>query len=76
MKHRFQLLQLCKIIYRVTVVTGNSSGKLYGINYVEAEKAYSKREEIKNELALEYQKHKEPTNGFINSFWFSFTDRM
>lgn len=45
-----------------------SYGKFYGIIYEDAEKAYSKREEIKNELAKEYQKHKEPTSKFINSF--------
>lgn len=45
-----------------------SYGILYGIIYEDAEKAYSKYEEIKNELAQEYQNHKEPTNEFINSF--------
>jgi len=45
-----------------------SYGILYGIIYVDAEKADSKREDIKNELAQEYQNHKEPTNEFINSF--------
>jgi len=40
----------------------------YGIIYVDSEKAYSKREEIKIELAQEYQIHKEPTSEFINSF--------
>lgn len=40
----------------------------YGIIYVDAEKAYSKREEVKNELAQEYQNHKEPTSEFINAF--------
>ena len=45
-----------------------SYGIMYGIIYVDAEKAYSKREEVKNELAQEYQKNKEPTSGFINQF--------
>jgi len=40
----------------------------YGIIYIDAENADSKREEIKNELVKEYQKHKEPTNEFINAF--------
>ena len=45
-----------------------SYGILYGIIYVDAEKADSKREDVKNELAQEYQNHKEPTSKFINSF--------
>ena len=46
-----------------------SYGILYGIIYVDAEKAALKREEIvKNELAQEYQNHKEPTSEFINAF--------
>jgi len=45
-----------------------SYGIMYGIIYVDAEKAASKREEIKIELAQEYQNHKEPTKEFINSF--------
>jgi hypothetical protein len=45
-----------------------SYGILYGIIYVDEEKAYSKREEVKNELAQEYQKHKEPTSEFVNAF--------
>lgn len=45
-----------------------SYGILYGIIYVDAEKANSKREEVKNELAQEYQNHKDPTNEFINEF--------
>ena len=45
-----------------------SYGEMYGIIYVEAEKADSKHEEIKNELVQEYQKHKEPTGEFINAF--------
>lgn len=40
----------------------------YGIIYVDEQNAYSKREEIKTELELEYNKHKEPTDKFINSF--------
>jgi hypothetical protein len=35
---------------------------------VDAEKADSKREDVKNELAQEYQNHKEPTSEFINLF--------
>ena len=45
-----------------------SYGILYGIIYVEAEKADSKHEEIKNELVQEYQNHMEPTSEFINEF--------
>jgi len=45
-----------------------SYGRLYGIIYVDAEKAESKREEVKNELAQEYQKHEEPTSEFVNVF--------
>lgn len=45
-----------------------SYGIMHGIIYVEAEKADSKREEVKNELAQECQKHKEPTNEFIDAF--------
>lgn len=45
-----------------------SYGIFYGIIYVDTENAYSKREEIKIELAQEYQKHKEPTREFINLF--------
>lgn len=45
-----------------------SYGILYGIIYIDAENTDSKREEVKNELVKEYQKHKEPTNEFINAF--------
>lgn len=45
-----------------------SYGRLYGIIYVDADKADAKREEVKKELAEEYEKHKEPTGEFINSF--------
>ncbi len=45
-----------------------SYGIFYGIIYMDAKKAVSKREDIKNELAQEYQKNKEPTNKFINLF--------
>lgn len=41
---------------------------LYGIIYVDKENAYSKREEIKEELAREYRDHKEPTDKFIDKF--------
>lgn len=45
-----------------------SYGILYGIIYVDSKKAYSKREEIKDELEQEYRKHKEPTREFVNTF--------
>jgi hypothetical protein len=45
-----------------------SCGILYGIIYVDAEKADSKREEVKNELVEEYKKNKEPTSKFVNEF--------
>jgi hypothetical protein len=45
-----------------------SYGIMYGIIYVDAENAYSKREEIKDELAQEYKIRKEPTSEFINAF--------
>ncbi|MDD2447711.1 MAG: hypothetical protein PHY91_08510 [Tissierellia bacterium] len=45
-----------------------SYGILYGIIYVNVEKANSKREDVKNELVQEYQNHKEPTSEFINLF--------
>lgn len=45
-----------------------SYGTLYGIIYVDADKADSKREDVKNELAQEYQNYKEPTSEFINLF--------
>ncbi|HOF27065.1 MAG TPA: hypothetical protein P5064_02850 [Clostridia bacterium] len=45
-----------------------SYDRFYGIIYVEAENAESKREEIKIELAREYEKHKQVTNEFIRSF--------
>ena len=35
---------------------------------MDVEKADSKREEVKNELAQEYQKNKEPTNEFMDEF--------
>ena len=41
-----------------------SYDRFYGIIYVEAENAESKREEIKIELAREYEKHKQVTNEF------------
>lgn len=40
----------------------------YGIIYVDAKMAHAKREEVKNEIAEEYQKHKEPTDEFIDEF--------
>lgn len=40
----------------------------YGIIYVDAENAYSKREEVKKELAEEYEINKEATGEFINAF--------
>lgn len=45
-----------------------SYGIMYGIIYAEAEHADAKREEVKAELAKEYQKHKEPTTEFIRAF--------
>lgn len=45
-----------------------SYGCLYGIIYVEADEADAKREEVKKELAEEYEKYKEPTDEFIDSF--------
>lgn len=45
-----------------------SYGIMYGIIYVEEENADSKCQEVKNELAQEYQKHKEPTGEFIDRF--------
>lgn len=45
-----------------------SYGCMYGIIYVEADEADAKREEVKKELAQEYEKHKEPTDEFIDSF--------
>lgn len=45
-----------------------SYGILYGIIYVDAGMADTIREDIKIELAQEYQNHKEPTDKFINSF--------
>ena len=41
---------------------------MYGIIYVEAEEAHSKREEIKKELLTEYLKNKKPSDAFINEF--------
>jgi hypothetical protein len=40
----------------------------YGIIYVNATTAHEKREEIKNELEVEYNKNKKVTNDFINDF--------
>lgn len=45
-----------------------SYGRMYGIIYVKADEADAKREEVKKELAQEYEKHKEPTREFTNSF--------
>lgn len=45
-----------------------SFGIFYGIIYVDEDKAYSKREEVKNELAEEYDKYKKPSGDFINEF--------
>lgn len=45
-----------------------SYGHMYGIIYVNADEADAKREEVKKELAQEYEKHKEPTGEFVNSF--------
>lgn len=35
---------------------------------MDAKEADAKREEVKKELAQEYEKHKEPTDEFINLF--------
>ena len=45
-----------------------SYGCMYGIIYSEAEEAEAKREEVKAVLEKEYQKHKEPTDEFIDEF--------
>ncbi|MDD3229817.1 MAG: hypothetical protein PHE09_11435 [Oscillospiraceae bacterium] len=45
-----------------------SYGRMYGIVYVPPEDAVSRREEIKNVLAEEYEKKNEPTSEFINKF--------
>jgi len=45
-----------------------SYGYMYGIIYVEAENADLKREEVKDELAQEYQRHKKPTSEFVDAF--------
>lgn len=45
-----------------------SFGIMYGIIYTDPEQAYVKREEVKKELAQEYQLHKEPTSEFIKAF--------
>lgn len=45
-----------------------SYGCLHGIIYVDADEADVKREKVKKELAQEYEKHREPTGEFINSF--------
>ena len=45
-----------------------SYGIMYGIIYVEKEKAYSLREEIKKIFAEEYKINKEPTGDFIDDF--------
>lgn len=45
-----------------------SYGIMYGIIYVEKEDADAKREEIKKELQAEYEKSREPSDEFVNSF--------
>lgn len=45
-----------------------SYGCLHGIIYVGADEADAKREEVKKEIAQEYEKHREPTDMFIDSF--------
>lgn len=45
-----------------------SYDKFYGIIYVDGERAYSKREEIKKELVEEYELNKKATSKFINAF--------
>jgi len=41
---------------------------MFGIIYIEREKADSERQVVKNELLEEYQKHNEPTSEFIKMF--------
>lgn len=43
-------------------------GIMFGIIYVDADEAYKKREEIKQELQKEYDKRPEPTDEYINEF--------
>ena len=45
-----------------------SFGIMYGISYVDADKAEQTREEMKKEIAEEYEKNTEPSDDFINSF--------
>jgi len=45
-----------------------SFGIMYGIIYAEKENAVSKYEEVKKELEMEYNQHKEPSSNFINEF--------
>lgn len=45
-----------------------SYGCMYGIIYVEKEKAYELREEVKQVLEREYKIRKEPTDEFIDEF--------
>lgn len=61
-----------KRLYEIYV----SYGCMYGIIYAEAEEAEAKRKEIKTVLEEEYQKHKEPTNEFINEFASKYKLRM
>lgn len=45
-----------------------SYGCMYGIIYADAEEAERKREEVKTVLEKDYEKHKEPSDEFIDEF--------
>ena len=45
-----------------------SFGIMYGISYADADRAEKIREEMKQEIAAEYQKNNEPSDAFINYF--------
>lgn len=45
-----------------------SFGKMYGIVYTDADKAYDIREQMKADIEKEYRKNGEPSSDFINSF--------
>jgi len=72
-------LEICEVYDKVVEVSLFSSevesyeiyfsyGIMYGIIYVEKENAVLKYEEVKKELEIEYNQHKEPTKTFINEF--------
>jgi hypothetical protein len=68
MKYMMILLKLAYFLQKRDRMKYFSYGRLYGIIYVDVEKADSKREEVKNELVQEYKKNKEPTSEFVNEF--------